>query len=223
MSGLIEAATRIMCASERRLDIVAQNVANISTPGFKRLINFQPAQTNTGLSDIDRALLVASMADPSQGRLVKTGNPLDLALSGSGFFELQGASGVTLTRAGQFTRQADGTVTNSAGERLQQAGGGDLVLGSGALSVQADGTVIEDGRAVARIAVVQRSTNDGTLEPADGTEVRQGMFEASNVALSDEMASMMQISRSAETGARLVRLYDDLLGNAISHLGGRAA
>lgn len=224
MSGLIDAATRIMCASERRLDIVAQNVANISTPGFKRLIGFQPA-SGYDSADIDHALLVGSVSDPSQGKLVKTGNPLDLALSGSGFFELAGTAGTVLSRAGQFTRRADGTVANAAGERLQQAGGGDLILGDGAFTIQPDGTVIEEGRAVARISLVRGAAADpdGELDAADGIAVRQGMVEASNVDLGGEMASMMQISRTAETGARLVRLYDDLFGAAITHLGGRAA
>ena len=87
MSGLVESATAIMSASERRLEIAAHNVANISTPGYKRKVAFQSLLGADALSALSPEILEHS--DIGQGKLTPTGNPLDLAISGSGFFVLR--------------------------------------------------------------------------------------------------------------------------------------
>lgn len=233
MSGLIESATAILSASERRLEVTAHNVANISTPGFKREVSFSRL-----LGSPEPQMLqpspIRTARDFVQGKLSATGNPLDLAISGSGFFELRAGESLVYSRQGGFRIAGDGSVVNSQGYALQQAGGGDLVLQSGDAKILEDGTVLENGVPVARIAVFDTSDRDAlqavaeahfaapdsAMEIVPDAMVRQGMIENSNVELGEEMIGMMAALRQSESGARLVQIYDDLLGRTISAFGG---
>lgn len=231
VQGLIESASGILSASERRLENVSNNVSNISTPGFKRQISFEEVLAGRGAEAVES--LIRHHSDLSQGQMKQTGNPLDLAISGPGFFRLRSGDGIVYSRQGQFSLAADGTVATAQGHVLQQAGGGDLVLERSAVEILEDGTVLDGGRPVAKIAIyapgdpaalrpVGGSTfaaGDEAMEEAPAAGIRQGMVEASNVVLGDEMVAMMATVRQAETGARLVQIYDDLLGRAITTFG----
>jgi flagellar basal-body rod protein FlgG len=220
-----------LSASERRLENVSNNVSNISTPGFKRQISFEEV-----LGGRDAASAQASLrrqSDLTQGQLRTTGNPLDLAISGPGFFRLRSGEDIVYSRQGQFKVGADGTVVTPQGEVLQQAGGGDLVLERSNVEILEDGTVLDGTRPVGKIGVyvaadpaALRSLGGSTfadsaetMEDAPASAVRQGMVEASNVVLGDEMVAMMETVRQSEGGARLVQVYDDLLGRAITTFG----
>lgn len=234
MSGLIESATSILSTSEKRVDIIARNVANISTPGFKRRIGFQKfiaaAQNNL---DQRAEPQVAIRREFLQGTITPTDNPLDIAISGEGFFQLRADDAMIYSRQGQFTRATNGAVVNAQGHVLQQAGGGDLIIDSGAVSILEDGTVLNNGVPIARLEAVAAS-NPSAIKPfgdtafaitGDATDVvpnavfRQGMIENSNVVIGDEMVAMMVALRQSEGGARLVQVYDDLLGRALTTLG----
>ena len=231
MQGLIESASGILSASERRLENVSNNVSNISTPGFKRQISFEEVMSGRESASAEA---LRQRADFSQGQLSRTGNPLDLAISGPGFFRLRSGDEILYSRQGQFKVGADGAVVNSHGHILQQAGGGDLVLERAAVEILEDGTVLDGTRPVGKIgiyvagdAAAMRSLGGSTfaasadaMEDAPASALRQGMVEASNVVLGDEMVTMMATVRQAEGGARLVQVYDDLLGRAISTFGG---
>jgi flagellar basal-body rod protein FlgG len=231
VQGLIESASGILSASERRLENVSNNVSNISTPGFKRQINFEEVMSGRESASAEA---LRQRADFSQGQLSKTGNPLDLAISGPGFFRLRSGDEILYSRQGQFKIGADGNVVNSQGHVLQQAGGGDLVLERAGVEILEDGTVLDGTRPVGKIGVyvagdpaALRSLGGSTftagedsMEDAPASALRQGMVEASNVVLGDEMVTMMATVRQAEGGARLVQVYDDLLGRAISTFGG---
>jgi flagellar basal-body rod protein FlgG len=231
VQGLIESATGILSASERRLENVSSNVSNISTPGFKRQISFEEV-----LNDRDGATVLPSVehkADLSQGQLTRTGGPLDLAIGGQGFFRLRAGDQTLYSRQGQFSLAADGSVVTRQGYVLQQAGGGDLVLERAGVEILEDGTVLDGSRPIARIGVYTAAdpaalqalggsiftAGDDSMEEAPAAAVRQGMVEASNVVLGDEMVAMMTTVRQAEGGARLVQIYDDLLGRAITTFG----
>jgi len=229
VQGLIESASGILSASERRLETVSNNVSNISTPGFKRQISFEEV-----LSGRESADALRHRSDLAQGQLSRTGNPLDLAISGPGFFRLRSGDEILYSRQGQFRVGAEGAVVNSSGQILQQAGGGDLVLERAAVEILEDGTVLDGERPVGRIGVYVAgdpaalrplggstfAASEDAMEDAPAAALRQGMVEASNVVLGDEMVTMMATVRQAEGGARLVQVYDDLLGRAISTFGG---
>lgn len=236
MSGLIESATAILSASERRLEIVANNVANITTPGFKRQLSFMAAMSSP-VSAGPGAMAPQVRADLGQGGMSETGNALDLAIGGPGFFQLRADGAFVYSRQGQFHLAEDGLVISPQGHVLQLAGGGDLVLESAeAVRILADGTVLDGERPLGRIALfapapgVAAEPLAGSLFalPADGVEeveapqLRQRMIETSNVVLGDEMVTIMAMLRQAETGARIVQLYDELIGRAITVFGQRA-
>lgn len=244
MSGLIEAATAILSASERRLETVSNNVANASTPGFKRQLNFtdmvsspaafsRPRNNMSALSGAGVLPGLATRPDLAQGKMSATKNPLDLAIGGSGFFQLRAGNDIVYSRQGQFRLAEDGTVVTPQGHVLQQAGGGDLVLERAAVTVLEDGNVLDADRPVGRIALFTPAGPDVAVQALGGslftfageaaevetTALRQGMVEASNVSMGDEMVTMMAAVRGAESGAKLVQLYDELMGRAITSFG----
>ena len=87
MSGLVESATALMSASQRRLEIIGNNIGNVSTPGYKRQVSFTDALAAP--ASAGEALLPQTGADLGQGRLIQTGGRLDLAISGAGLFALR--------------------------------------------------------------------------------------------------------------------------------------
>jgi flagellar basal-body rod protein FlgG len=232
MADLIESARGILSLSERRMEATANNVANLTTPGFKaeRLYSDVSAETDSRAP----VTLMRERLDLDQGRLSKTNNPLDLAISGAGMFRLRGADGsVAYSRSGQFKTVDGGRVVNAQGMALQTSDGGDLVVPNGNVKVLADGTVLDGERPIAKVGVYQVpvgievrpvggslfSAPENFVEAVAQPQLRQGMLETSNVALADEMVSMMDALRQAESGARLVQTYDDLMGKAVSTLG----
>lgn len=228
MSGLVESAAAILGASERRLETISNNVSNISTPGFKRQIDFN----EVFLEQRDN-IIGSTRFDSSQGKLSKSDNPLDLAISGAAFFQLRSGNELFYSRQGQFRLADDGTVATPQGYVLQQAGGGDLILESPNIDVLEDGTVVDHGRPIARIGLFATAdagslrsvggslftAEQGHMREASGVQLRQGMIEMSNVSLGDEMVGIMEALRQAESGARLTQVYDDLIGRAITTLG----
>jgi flagellar basal-body rod protein FlgF len=228
MSGVIDSAVAAMGGAARKTEIAAMNIANVSTPGFKRLRRLDGAQAAPFASALSRI-----RADLSSGKMIETGRPFDLAINGAGFFQVRAGDRLLYSRQGGFVRAADGTLTTPQGYVLQQAGGGDLVLSGAGATVLPDGTVIDGDRPVGRVAVY-RAADDAAAQTLDGSlfsladgkadevatpSIRSGMLEASNVSLGDEMVGTMSAMRDAETGAKLVQIYDDLVGKAIQTFG----
>lgn len=168
-----------------------------------------------------------------QGPFEQTGRALDLAISGPGYFRVRHGEEILFSRQGRFSRDANGAVVTPHGSVLQQAEGGDLIV-TGEVTVARDGTVLADGLPIGRIALDRPA--DGTrltpvgdsyfsaggedrMEEATGSGVRSGMVESSNVRLAEEMTQSMAALRQAESGARLIQLYDELMGRAASAFG----
>jgi flagellar basal-body rod protein FlgF len=229
MSGVVDSAVSAMGGASRRTEIAAINIANVSTPGFKRLMRSGDVDAGAPFADALRRV----RADLSPGKTIETGRPLDLAINGAGYFQLRVGDRLLYSRQGGFARGADGTVVTPQGYVLQQAGGGDLVLTDNTATVLPDGTVVDDDRPVGRIAVFQ-PTGEAVAQPLDGSlfsmsdggaeeiatpSLRAGTLEASNVSLGDEMVGTMAAMRDAETGAKLIQVYDDLMGKAIQTFG----
>jgi len=232
MGDFIESASAILATAERRVDLSAQNVSNMTTPGYKRRIAFQGMLAQDPSGGVG-SQLISTFTDFSAGKLNETGNPYDLAISGDGFFAVRDGGQVAYTRAGQFRRNGDGRLVTAQGAALQVLGGGDLVLRHGEVKVTGDGTVLEDGQPVARLAIVDFTDRQAAV-PGDGgllivpeaqvipvsaPSVRQGALEASNTSMGEEMVAMMEAMRRAEAGQRLVNVYDDLMGRALQTFG----
>jgi flagellar basal-body rod protein FlgF len=230
--GMIEIASAILSRAQGRVDVASQNIANMTTPGYKSRRQFfemidadktQPWEPRSQQTSVDF----------TPGKLQTTGNTSDFAIQGRGFFVVRAGNETLYTRRGQFTRDADGHLVTADGAVLQ-SNGGDVTVGTGTMSVLADGTVMQDGQPGDRIAVADFADTKA-LEPAQNglfkahsgaaldmaaPQIRQGMVETSNVSTAEEMVTMMAALRSAESGQKMVQVYDDLMGRAITSFGG---
>lgn len=175
---------------------------------------------------------VGSAVDFTAGKLVQTGSPYDLAISGPGFFAVRQSETIHYVRAGRFTRDPDGRLVDASGGALQKADGGDLVVTGPGFKVGTAGDVTQDGAGAGKIGVFV-AADGGRSTPSDGgfaaplagtvtstdAEIVQGAYEASNVSTGEEMVVMMQAIRQAESGQRVMIAYDDLMGRVISTFG----
>jgi flagellar basal body rod protein FlgG len=236
MDNLMTTAVGLISSETRQVETAAQNVANLATPGYKRLITFADTLSQAESSSRMAAPRASShdvATDFTPGRMIHTGNPLDLALSSGGFFAVSATDGTAYLRGGSFRLDADGRLVTRQGWALQSSGGGDVVVRSQNWRVLADGTVLDDGQPVAVIGTASFAnpnqlsrTNDG-LYRANGARpaelidprVMQGYLEASNVSNADEMIRMMAAMRRVESGQKLVHAYDDMMGTVLQRLG----
>lgn len=218
----------------RELRVVANNMANISTTGFRRegMIYAEHIVRAPGAPSVSMAHGTARAIDLTEGPLNPTGAPFDLAIRGPGFFRLGGEGGEFLTRAGNFTPDAAGQLVNPDGLRLLDAGGAPVVVPTGAdIRIGADGTLSADGEPVARIGLWQPGTPEalrhagGTLftsdepQPADGATLAQGFLEDSNVSPLGEVARMIEVQRAYDAGQALLDREDERIRAVIQTLG----
>lgn len=229
--GLVEIGGVVLSRAAERVEFAAENLTNATTTGYKAKRGFRTFLASDQIGQIDGASPAVSV-DLSSGALHNTGNPLDLAISGQGFFAVRAPDGIYYTRCGQFVRDGEGHMVTADGMVLQSQSG-DLSVGSADPKVLPDGMVTVNGVPAGRIAVTNFE-RQGDLKPVAGglfaaaqasagkpsdAEVRQGMLEASNVSTATEMISIMSGLRSAEAGQRMVQVYDDLMSRAVSVFG----
>ncbi|MGU7783229.1 flagellar hook-basal body protein [Burkholderia sp. PU8-34] len=229
-------AVDLIASETRQVETAAQNVANLATPGYKREIAFSDVLSQGGPSPSARTVPTNRTAatDFTPGKLIHTGNPLDLTLAGGGFFAVSTPEGTAYTRGGTFQLDASGRLVTAQGWVLQSDGGGDVsVRSSSDWKVASDGTVLDDGTPVAVIGTASFSdprqlTRLGSgLFRADGIQpdevddprVLQGFLESSNVSNGNEMVRMMEAVRRIESGQKIVHAYDDMMGTVLQRLG----
>lgn len=228
---IIDSALSILSTADRQVEINAQNISNMTSPGYRAQ---RPFQIMVASGDIDGnpTPAVRSSADFTVGKINTTGNPYDLALQSNGFFVVRSGDAIRYTRDGQFSRDTDGRLVTRDGWALQ-SDAGDLILKSDRIEIAADGTVSDDGQPIAHILVRDFQDKSG-LQPMGAAafaagggssmdiehpDIRQGALESANVSTGEEMIAMMKALRSAETGQRLVQVYDDLMARAVSSFG----
>jgi flagellar basal-body rod protein FlgF len=225
----------------RQMDIVANNMANADTAGFKveNLIvkaDPQPMIDPGGGPDIiNYALDVALGRDFGQGALTQTGSALDVAIEGDGFFKIATAAGERYTRDGRFTLDAQSRLVTKQGQPVQ-GDGGDIVVDplKGQIAIAADGAISQGTERIGKIAVVGFTDNaalskegDGlysnksnlTAGPAQDVVVHQAMIEGSNVQPILQITDMIEVSRAYERMSKLIDQTAELDRQAISRLG----
>jgi flagellar basal-body rod protein FlgF len=219
----------------REMQVVANNIANISTTGFRREgVMFEEfiQRTDDGPS-LSMAHGDARVMDMSQAGLSKTGATFDLAIQGAGFFQIQTPTGPQLTRAGSFTPDATGALVNADGYGLLDEGGAPVVVpaGAGQVAISQDGTLSADGATLGRIGLWEPSDpltlqhQAGTnftatgLQPAQGGSILQGYLEDSNVNAVSEIARMITVQRSYELGQSFLDQEDKRMRGVIETLG----
>lgn len=245
VSGLRTAAAAMEAQGER-LAVLANNLANVTAGGFKAdtLEFFQSPSSPRAAGPASPAGPAAPLAptpasrtrtDFSPGGLQETGNPLDLAVEGQGFFVLGAAAGPRLTRAGAFTRTRDGLLAAADGTPVLDQRRQPLRLPErGRIQVDETGQVTADGSALGQLLVVdppavERLTKEGgtrfvpppdlALVPATKAKVRQGVLELSNVNPVLTLVEMIDALRVYEAAQRASRGLDETLGRAVNDVG----
>lgn len=219
----------------REMQVVAQNIANSSTTGFRREgVTFAEHVARLGGGEsLSMAHASGRQIDLSQGGLSQTGGALDIAIEGDGFFLLDTPAGQRLTRAGNFMTSASGEVVNASGERLLDLGGSPISIppGTGQITLGADGTLSADGQPVAQIGLweatdpLSLSYEAGAkfvaagVQPIEGGRLRQGFLEDSNVNPVSEVARMIEVQRSYELGQTFLDREDQRSRGVIETLG----
>lgn len=236
-SGYIALARQV--ALDRALDITANNVANMRTTGYKaEKVLFErylqkPSTVSAKPEPLSSVVQLGVFTDQRSGAFEQTGNPLDFAIQGDGFFSVQTDAGTRYTRAGSFRLDESGQVVTQDGHPLLDASGTPLQLPTegGNMVVSGDGQVAVNGAVVGQIGVVRFAdsqalvregsglySSNAAATPADATLV-QGMVEGSNVQPVLEITRMMDVLRSFQAAQQMVESQHDLGMKAIDKIG----
>ncbi len=220
----------------REMQVVANNIANISTNGFRRegvIFAEHVAALDNGPS-LSMAHATGRLVDLGQAGLSQTGGTFDFAIQGDGFFLIDTPQGQQLTRAGSFTPSAEGELMTPDGFRLLDQGGAPVFVppDAGKVAMGADGTLSANGVPLGKIGLWQPidplklEHQSGTLfaspsgvEPATGGTVMQGYLEDSNVDAVSEIARMITVQRAYELGQTFLDREDARVRDVVQTLG----
>lgn len=242
--GMYTAAAGAM-AMEERLDMIANNLANTNTTGFKKdAVSYQKFQ-----KVLDASMLYSGQfrekpvdvvigkqyIDASQGGFEDTHNPLDVAIAGEGFFAVNTPDGIRYTRSGNFTLSAEGLLVTQQGYTVQGQGG-DITIGKGKVTISEGGSIMVDDVVVDKLQVV--SVEEKGLDrqgnsfyaPKQGfeataveqPEVRQGVLESSNVDPITEMVGLITTQRAYESFQKVIRAVNDTYSQSMRTVGAPA-
>jgi len=232
-------------AAYKSMDVIANNLANVSTAGYKResakfeeyITQVAPSEGQTGTQKISFVKDAGTSRDLSQGNIQDTGATYDFALNGKGFFAVQTPQGIRYTRDGHFTLDASGQVVTEQGYVLQGDGGSITVTPNDSnVQVAKDGAVSSTVNGISNQIgklQVQDFADDSALTKqgdnlystsqaptaATGTTIRQGALEASNVQPVLEISHMIDVMRAYQATASLSQSQEDLTRQAIDKLG----
>jgi flagellar basal-body rod protein FlgF len=227
-------------ARMQSLDLLANNIANTSTSGYKGDSEFYTLFTSEAAEDgssepaSTQPMIDRQWTDFSQGLLEPTNNPLDFGLSGKGFFALQGPSGPLYTRNGSFQVTATGNLVTTDGYTLLERNGQPIKADpSKAVEVTLDGNVHQSGQIIGQLKVVDfkdpsvlakqgnnyfRNSSDQTPLDTTSTQVHQGKIEASNVSPSQAAVRLVNVMRQFEMMQKAVSLSGDMSRKAIEEV-----
>ena len=228
-------------ALQKQMEVVANNVANINTTGFKAELLLHeefvmPSARDHSFAPGDQQLSFtqdwATVHDLTPGSLVQTGNPLDVALAGDGFLVVETQEGERWTRAGALQIDADGTLVTLDGHPVM-GDGGPIVFAANETDISIDptGAIATDAGAKGRLRLVEfeapqaltRAGSNlfagGTPLPAAATRVVQGAIEKSNVSGITEIAEMIRVQRAYQSIASIMQRQDEIRRQAVETLG----
>jgi len=248
LQGLLTAAGG-MLAIEARQAVIANNIANAATPGYKRqtpvTLGFDavfsekaihPFHFNRDSAPGGGARIVETYPDLGPGALKQTANPLNVALDGPGYIAVETPRGERFTRSGDFTVDVDGQLATRDGFKVQSAAGLPIDALGKNVDIASTGMVIIDGLPAGRIRIVEFAqperllregknlfnANDevlGQSTDAVDTMLMQSNLEMSNVNMPREMTSMILGVRAYETNQRVIQAFDSTIGHLIERVG----
>jgi flagellar basal-body rod protein FlgF len=231
MAETLQAIARSLSADVKTLSTISNNVANMHTPGY-RGVRAIPEFSGT----VGREMVMTTALDQRDGVLAQTGNDLDIALRGPGFFVVERDGKMLLARAGAFRTDAEGRLVTV---------GGDVVIGySGAIQMPAgnassgnarferDGQIFVGDQGVGQLQIVAVADPSRLLPAGNGAyaydgdlaewkgSVVQGAIERANVDAAEETVRLMETTRHAESVQRAISIYDKAMDTGINQIGG---
>ncbi|WP_058535505.1 flagellar hook-basal body protein [Legionella saoudiensis] len=233
MFDAITATQLAMDVDQLKLQSISQNISNMNTPAFKRQLAETGAFTNYLQVNMNQAAQQIEQGQiKTQGLLSQTHNPKDLAISGDGYFQVQGEQGIFYTRRGDFQVNAQGELTTATGETVLGKGG-VIKIDDHAFTIDTQGRLFIDHHQVDQLNLVQFNkpdllryagnglyqSDESPIPAGANTRLLQGFVEQSNVKSMDEMMDMVKTSRHFEASQRVMRTADSLLATAINQLG----
>lgn len=224
IQGLYDAGNNLY-AQTKSLELVANNLANISTTGYKREVPFSEYITRLSNQPMDQ------FTDFTEGTLTETKSPLDLAVTGNAFFVVETSRGRELTRNGKFKISDDGYLVNGEGDKVLGTGGEinlseALTNKNSQIKISKEGEVSIGDRKIGSLLIekingqadLQRSPDQNFLAPenesradAGNFEVHQGYLEDSNVNPILEMQAMISINKNFEATQKIIKSLDDTM------------
>jgi flagellar basal-body rod protein FlgF len=236
-SGLYVAISA-QVALQKRLDTIADNVANANTVGFRATeVKFEDVVASLGDRKVAFVSPGTTYLSGKAGGYTQTGNPLDFAVRGEAWFGIETPAGTVMTRDGRFTMLETGDLVTLEGFPVLDAGGAAIQLNprEGAPEASADGMLRQNGQPVAAIGLFAftpgenftRFGNSGLIpstppEPVVDQQdvgVVQGFVEQSNVNPVLEMTQLIMVQRSFENASALIRAGDQTMGEAVKAIG----
>lgn len=234
MDPLTIAAASGLRSRMESLDLLANNLANSATNGYKGDREFYGLYASpdsydptTGGSSSTLPVIQKQWTDFSQGVLQVTGNPLDLALSGKGLLVVNGPTGPLYTRNGSLQLLPSGELATSDGYALRTTAGKTIRLQSGKpVEILGDGTVRQDGQTAGQLQVVEfqsvaalkkagktcfeNGDSANPPAPSTATEVQQGKLEASNVSVPEAAMRLVGVMRQFEMLQKAIGISGDM-------------
>ncbi|WP_105616964.1 flagellar basal-body rod protein FlgF [Vallitalea okinawensis] len=251
IKGIYTAASGMM-TQYKKMDVVSNNLANADTAGFKKdgvvtasfgevmmmKINDPSSPMPTEIGKMSMGVTVNQLyTDNTQGSLVQTNSPFDVAIDGEGYVTVgvideQGNVTEQFTRDGSFTVTNEGFLMTSEGH-LVMGTEGSITIPAGEIVIDEDGTILVDGQFVDKIKLTNfedrstlrkigdslyATTDDSVVKAFDG-RLQQGFIEGSNVDVVKEMAEMISMSRAYEASQKVLQANDESLGKAVNEVG----
>ncbi len=224
-------------AMERRLDAIASNIANVNTAGYRAVgVRFTTELQQAGQDQVNFASSGETYVVRNQGPITRTGDSLDVAIEGDGWFGLETPQGTVYTRDGRFHMTANGDLQSVNGYSVVDSGGSPITLDAsgGPINISEDGGINQGGKKLGAIglflipadATLTRHDNSGVIsdKPADPVEdmtansVRQGYIEGSNVNPIMEMTRLIEASRAFDQASTAIDQNDQVSQEAIKTL-----
>ncbi len=213
---------------EKQFELIANHIANASTAGFK-----------ADILAFDQALKATQVIDFQPGDIKSTGNNLDVAISGKGFFKINTPEGLRYTRDGNFTVNQERVLVTQNGEEVQGDGGPITLQGeteaSDNITIDESGEIRVDGASVGRLDIVEfedlkkmrKGRNNllvydglpGDERQAEQSTVHQGALENANVSAVVEMTKMIQVHRMYEAYQKMIQTFDEIDSKAVLEVG----
>ena len=237
--------TLLVCLSQQMatygsIDTIANNLANLSTPGFKRdstifeeyVQQTQPTEDEFSPQSVSFVWNRGTARDFSPGRIETTSAPFDFAINGKGYFVVQTANGPAYTRDGHFRLDGQGRIVTEAGDPLQ-GDGGDVTIApeDGDIHVARDGTITGQKGQLGKLQLVQFAnetrlakqgsnlfTTSDPTRPATDATIKQGALESSNVEPVVEISHMLDVMRAYQAMAGLTQSHEDQQRQTIDKL-----